>query len=166
MPSNVVKSFAKKYGTTTAKAEKKWKEAKAAAKKSYGEPKDDDKKFWGTTTKIFKNKMAKHGKKEGMITNFSEYINEHYQDTRHVSDNEYKDREDSFGAMIMDKLEDMREYAAEVTGSECDSIEDAIEALKRGDAKQMKMAQEMTKMYTELGKHKGWISENQNLDKK
>ena len=77
MPTAFVKKQAKKYGVSVAKAEDEWSDSKKAAKKSYSQ---DDPALWGTTTKIFKSKMAKHYKKkkknENLICSFEEFINE------------------------------------------------------------------------------------------
>jgi len=81
----MLKSQAKKYGCTIKDAEKYWKEAKKDASKSY-DKKDD--KYWGTVTKILKNKLKKHCKKnESNILKFNEYsVNENM-----ISDTQMKD---------------------------------------------------------------------------
>lgn len=75
MPAGAVKSLAKKHGISVKSAEKKWSESKKAAGKSYDK---DSSAFWGTTMKIFKNKMKKHGKKESRIYDFETFVNEKY----------------------------------------------------------------------------------------
>jgi len=56
MPSGYLKSLSKGDRKKLKKLEKIWQRAKGAARKSYGKPtKATAAKFWGTTTKIFKN---------------------------------------------------------------------------------------------------------------
>ena len=70
MPTNYVKTIADKAGKSVQEVEKYWKEAKEIAKKHYGEGSD---KFWGTVTKVFKNKVNKHlGLSESTIINLLE----------------------------------------------------------------------------------------------
>lgn len=57
MPSAYVGKVADMAGVSMKTAEVFWKEAKAAAGKSYAQGSE---KFWGTVTKIFKNKARKH----------------------------------------------------------------------------------------------------------
>lgn len=57
MPAAAIKAYAKKTGKSEAEIEKYWEEAKeaAASEKAKG-----DEAFYGTTMKIFKNKLRKH----------------------------------------------------------------------------------------------------------
>ena len=57
MPSNFVKTVAKRVGTSVQKVEKYWKEAKNIVKKQKPE---SDPKFFGLVTDIFKSKVKKH----------------------------------------------------------------------------------------------------------
>lgn len=73
MPSAYLKSLADKHDIPKDKLEIYWDEAKKAADESYDE-KDD--KYWGTVTKIFKNKINAHlGLNEG-IKSFKKFLQE------------------------------------------------------------------------------------------
>lgn len=56
MPSNVIKSYAKKAGKSTASVESAWEKAKKAASKTY-DPKKEPEAYWGTVNKITKRKL-------------------------------------------------------------------------------------------------------------
>lgn len=55
MPVPSLKKFAEESGKSLADAEQAWSEAKDTANKQY---KEDDPKYWGTVTKITKNKLG------------------------------------------------------------------------------------------------------------
>lgn len=91
MPSKMLKNQAEKYGCSIKDAEKYWKEAKKDASKSY-DKKDD--KYWGTVTKILKNKLNKHCEKnEGNILKFNEYNENVNLNDLQLSDEEYMEKE-------------------------------------------------------------------------
>ena len=56
MPSNVVKSYAKKSGKSVASVEAAWKKAKRAVSKSY-DPETNPNAFYGTVNKIVRRKL-------------------------------------------------------------------------------------------------------------
>ena len=56
MPSNLVKSYAKKSGKSVASVESAWKKAKRAASKSY-DPETNPSAFYGTVNKILRRKL-------------------------------------------------------------------------------------------------------------
>lgn len=56
MPSNLVKSYAKKSGKSIASVESAWKKAKRAASKSY-DPETNPNAFYGTVNKILRRKL-------------------------------------------------------------------------------------------------------------
>jgi len=69
MPASMIKSFAQKSGKSEAEVEKLWQEAKKAAGESYSE-KGESEKFYGTATKILKNKLNMN---EERLT-FADYV--------------------------------------------------------------------------------------------
>ena len=71
MPSNVVKSFAKKAGISLAKAEEKWKEAKNKVKEQYKDLSEKDDRFYALVTAIFKKMVGV----EENYQSFNEYVN-------------------------------------------------------------------------------------------
>lgn len=56
MPSNLVKSYAKKSGKSVASVESAWKKAKRTASKSY-DPETNPNAFYGTVNKILRRKL-------------------------------------------------------------------------------------------------------------
>lgn len=56
MPSNLVKSYAKKTGKSVKAVEAKWKEAKKAVSKTYDKD-ENPRAYWGTVNKITRRKL-------------------------------------------------------------------------------------------------------------
>jgi len=119
MPANIIKSFADKFDLPKKEVEEKWEEAKDAAEKSYGEPKNSKKsksRFYGTATKILKNKLNA-AKKESFIKKFDQFVNENVENLEINQDQ-------------IDKTNELLKRASFVLNTQVDSLEDALDKLE------------------------------------
>jgi len=73
MPSNVVKSFAKKANMSVSEVEKKWDEAKKKVEKEYPDVKKDSESYYKLVTSITKSMI-------GLRESFLDKLEESYKE--------------------------------------------------------------------------------------
>lgn len=74
MPAPYLSSLAKKHNVSKKTLEKYWDEAKEASGKEYS--KSDGERYYGTATKIFKNKINKHLGMNEKLMSFGDFVRE------------------------------------------------------------------------------------------
>lgn len=110
MPSNLVKSYAKKSGKSVASVESAWKKAKRAVSKSY-DPETNPNAFYGTVNKILRRKLNLEGKRTAKRFDMHRMNESAYEETIVQAIGKYFDY--SLDLKFQDVVKDIVESALE-----------------------------------------------------